>query len=78
MKALRPKTLLKLSSLVCEDEGENLENAEEGSQMIIRSKSLGEYTLNKKGVRRVSGAGEVLDLNLNATDLFIDKAHLGR
>ncbi|QDZ18052.1 mitogen-activated protein kinase [Chloropicon primus] len=75
MKALRPKTLLKLD---CEDDHETRDNGDEGSQMIIRSKSLGEYTLNKTGVRRVSGAGEVLDLNLNATDLFIDKAHLGR
>lgn len=75
MKTLRPKTFLKL---VCEDENDAPENGEEGSQMIIRSKSLGEYTLNKTGVRRVPGAGEVLDLNLNASDLFIDKAHLGR
>ena len=78
MKALKANTLLKLRKLACDVQEDDAQSADEGSQMIIRSKSLGEYTLNQRGVRRVSGAGEVLDLDLNATDLFIDKAHLGR
>ena len=86
MKALRPRAPLKIefdplskreeeTFSPCTPESENMADGE----MLIRTESLGEYRVSKRGLRKTSAGGENSDLNLSSSSIyFSDKVPIGR